>query len=184
LSVSNEGVEEEARAADPKPGYARLILNTPVRAYPAVGDGKATALLSAYGLIISVLLSFSGPLGAMTRGADPFKAGLATVILAPLTVLLFLGMWHSIRALFLPVPPMPANLMYYQHVAATSREEYVDAMRGLRFQEGLRQLMYHNYALSTLCTAKFRLVETGVACLRASFALWLLLLLIVTLGGR
>ena len=49
-----------AAPASPPPGAARLAFFTPVREYPPLADRKASVLLAANGLMVTVLLTFSG----------------------------------------------------------------------------------------------------------------------------
>ena len=79
-------------------GPARLAYLTPVRAYPPLGDLKAAVLPRANGLMVSVLLLFSGPIGQDVEGPRRREAWLPVLVLAPLAVLLLLGAWFAFRA--------------------------------------------------------------------------------------
>ncbi len=170
---------EQAR----NPEYARLVYYTNVRAYPGVADGKSTALLAAYGLMLTVLLSFSRPLGMIIRGPDAAQAFLVWLMLAPCLALMLLGIVSALRALTRPVPPMPQTLAFYQHLAALSRKDYAQQVETLGRTNSLRHLMTHHHAVSKLAALKFSLVERSVSCLRGAFVLWLLLLLRIAFAG-
>lgn len=162
---------------DGKPPYARLVHYTPVRQYPAVADGKATALLGAYGLILSTLLFFSRSLGELVKGPGLWQATAVIAILAPLLLLVLTGIWLALRTLTLPLPPPPSSLAFFQRIAAGDLASYETAMQGVNHRQALRHLMEYHHVMAVLCTQKFRIVERSVSCLRAVFFLWLLLLL-------
>jgi hypothetical protein len=165
-------------------GAARLAYFTPVREYPPLGDRKAVALLAADGLMASVLLVFSGRIGAIILGKVQPLAWLTGGVLATLATLVLIGAWNAFAALTLPTPPMPDSLAYYPHIAALSPEEYRRRVRSLGHREALRAMLHYNYSLATLSVHKFRLVERSVSCVRGTFELWIVLLALVALGGR
>ena len=157
-----------------KPAYAPLVYYTTVRAYPTVADHKATALLAAYGLMLSVLISFSRLLGTIVRGPETGQALLVWLLLAPCLGLIAMGIAGALRALTRPVPPMAHSLAFYQHLSALPRDEYCSQMETLSRAESLRHLMTHHHAVSVLSVRKFALVDRSVACLRGAFVLLLL----------
>ncbi len=171
-------------AAEPEgpPPYAKLALYMQVPQYPAVADGKATALLAALGLLVSTLVFFSRPFGQIIKGKDPVQAALVLIGLAPVVVLLVSGITYALRALTLGPPPMPDSLAYARHIAGRPAETFLREMRGLSWRQALREQLHLNYTLAVLCQEKFRLVERGIACLRAAFYLWLALLLRLVVG--
>jgi hypothetical protein len=171
------------QSANEKPAYAPLVYYTTVRAYPSVADGKATALLGAYGLMLSVLVASSRPLGTIVVGPVLGQALLVWLLLAPCVGLVLIGIAMALRALTRPVPEMPQSLAYYQHLSALPRGEYFAQMEGLGRKESLRHLMTHHHAVSVLSVRKFALVERSVSCLRGAFVLWLLLMLRLALAG-
>src|SRR5690349_4740509 len=103
----SETVEQQNPAKLP---YSPLVYYTTVRSYPAAADHKATALLGASGLMLTVLVAFSRPLGAIIRGPEMAQAFLVWLILAPCIGLILLGIGLALRALTRPVPPMPPTL--------------------------------------------------------------------------
>lgn len=176
-------VETTAPSAPDRPAYAGLVLYTQVRTYPTVADQKAVALLAAAGLMVSVLIFLSEPLGTVMSGPGVSRALLAMAALPPLVALLVTAVWHATRCLFLAAPAMPPTLAFYADIARGEREEYLAAMRSLGYGRALRELLTFHHAVALLCVTKFRSVERGITCLRLAFFLWLLLLLHVTLSG-
>jgi pycsar effector protein len=184
--MCNEGPEEQEageRDWDKILGPARLAYFTPVREYPPLGDRKASILLTANGLLVSVLIFFSEPLAALLTGRDFLQALAVVVLLTPLIALLLIGTWQAFKALVLPVPPMPSSLAFYPDIAGRSREEYVRSMKALTHRQALRDMLHYNYSFAVLSAAKFRMIERAFACLRAAFALWMVLMLRLALGG-
>lgn len=165
-------------------GPARLAYFTPVREYPPMGDRKAAMLLGANGLMVSVLLLFSGPIGGIVQGPYPWEARLVVVVLAPLAVLLVLGGWFAFRALTRPIPPMPPSLAYFPDIAALTREEYRRRVLALDHRRALRDMLHYNYSLAVLSVQRFRLVERSFFCSRATFELWIVLLLMIAAFRR
>lgn len=163
--------------ADAKPPYARLVHYTPVRQYPSVADGKATALLGAYGLILSTLLFFSHSLGQIVKGPRLWEATLVMMILAPLLLLVLAGIWLALRTLTMPLPHTLHSLAFFQQIAMRDLDGYREEMRLVSHQQGLRNLMEYHHAIALLCAEKFRVVEQSVRCMRGVFFLWLLLML-------
>jgi hypothetical protein len=165
-------------------GPARLAYFTPVREYPPLGDRKAVALLAAFGLMTTVLLVFAGRIGAMVeRGWGSPLAWLAGAILAALVSLVMVGARYAFAALVLPIPPMPDSLAFYPHIAALTADEYRRRVLALDHPRALRHMLHYNYSLATLSVAKFRLVERSFRCVRATFELWIALLVLIAARG-
>jgi hypothetical protein len=164
-------------------GALRLGYFTPVREYPPLADRKASALVAAYGLMVTVLLFFGGPIEAIIEGPDPIEAYATAAVLAALATLILVGAWNAFRALTRPIPPMPTSLAFYPHIAALPLDAYRAAVCGLDHDRALRAILHYNYSLATLSVAKFRLVERSIRCARGTFALWMLLLILITLLG-
>jgi Family of unknown function (DUF5706) len=165
-------------------GPARLAYFTPVREYPPLGDRKAAVLLGANGLMVSVLLFFSRPIGRIVEGPRPWEARLVVTVLTPLVVLLLLGAWYAFRALTRPIPAMPPSLAYFPDIAALTREEYRRRILALDHRRAVRDMLHYNYSLAVLSVRRFRLVERSLFCSRATFELWILLLLMIAVFRR
>jgi hypothetical protein len=166
----------EAVAA-PRPPYARLVQYTPVRQFPAVADGKATALLAAFGLILSTLLFLSRPLGTMIKSSPPWEALLLTVALGTLLLLMLAGVVYALRTLTLSTSLGPETLVFFQQIAGREPETYRAEVQAVDHRQASRELLVYHHTMALLCAAKFSMVEKGVRCLRGTFYLWLLLML-------
>ena len=166
---------------DPPLGAARLAFFTPVREYPPLADRKSSVLLAAYGLMVTVLLTFSTPIEAIVNGSRVWAVLLLLAILLPLSILILIGAWYAFRALTRPIPPMPDSLAFYPHIARNSAEEYSRRVKELDAVHSVEAILHYNYSLATLSVEKFRLVERSIACARATFEMWVVLLLIILL---
>jgi hypothetical protein len=76
---------------------------------------------------------------------------------------------------------MPESLAYYPNIAALSLDSYRDRVKGLDYRLAVLAALNYNYSLATLSVAKFRLVDRSIASARATFELWMVLLLMVVL---
>jgi hypothetical protein len=182
--MADEGVPgADDREAGALLGPARLAFFTPVREYPPLGDRKAAVLVGANGLMFSVLLSFTGPIGRVVEGPHPWEARLVVAVLTPLAVLLLLGTWFAFRALTRPIPPMPASLAYFPDIAALTPQEYRRRVLELDYRRAVRDMLHYNYSLAVLSVQRFRLVERSISCARATFELWVVLMLLIAVFG-
>jgi hypothetical protein len=167
------------RPTEPPPGAARLAFFTPVREYPPLSDRKASVLLAAYGLMVTVLVTFSGPIGAVLAGPNRWMQVLLVAALFPLAGLILRGAWNAFHSLTRPIPPMPDSMAFYPHIAARPLDDYRSGVLGLDHQSAVRAMLHYNYSLATLSVEKFRLVDRSIACARSTFALWAVLLLLI-----
>ncbi len=166
------------------PGAARLAYFTPVREYPPLADRKASVLLAASGLMVTVLLTFSRPIAAIIDGDRPWASLLLLLVLIPLTTLMLMGAWFAFRALTRPIPPMPGSLAFYPHIAALERDEYRRQVKALDHDSAVAAMLHYNYSLATLSVVKFQLIERSIGCARLTFTLWMAFLLLVVVLGR
>ena len=127
-----------ASPIEPPSGAARLAYFTPVREYPPLADRKASVLLAAYGLMVTVLFTFAGPAEAILVGPRRWAAILLATVLVPLSLLILSGAWYAFRALTRPIPPMPDSLAFYPHIAALAPDQYREASEGTRPGPGRR----------------------------------------------
>ncbi len=95
--------------------------------------------------------------------------------------MILVGAWHAFRALTRPIPPMPASLAFYPRIAALPLDDYRERVKALDHGQAIAEMLHDNYTLAILSVAKFRLVDPPVACVRSTFELWMLLLLMIAL---
>ena len=161
-------------------GPARLAYFTPSSEFPILADRKAAFLLTASGLILTVLVFFMGPV-AVLHG----PRSLLTVLTMTLLVMVLALIVHSARAAYrafvLPVPEMPTCIAFYRHLAVLTRDDYHEAIKSLTHPEALRNILHYNYSISCQGASKFRLVQRSLASMRIALVLWMLLLLVLSL---
>ncbi len=180
-----EAATERATAeVDRLMGPLRLGLFTPVREYPPFGDRKAVALLGTSGLMITVLGLFAAELGRLINGPSFVAAALAVGLLAPFGVLMVVSGRCSLKALTIPVPPMPAGLAFFPHIAALDRDEYRRRVLGADHRAVLRDILNYNYSLAVLSVRKFRLLSYAIRCTKYGLLIWVILLVLVSVLYR
>jgi len=161
-----------------EPPFGRLAYYCTLREYPSVADEKATALVAANGLMISVLVLFARPVGTLLAQSG-WSPALVLLMLAPLGVLLLAGVTDALRVLVMPLPAIPRCLAAFPEVAGLPLARYSEEMRRMDHPQALREILHYNHTVAVLSARKFRLVDRGFACLRIAFGLWLAILLLI-----
>ena len=164
-------------------GIARLAYFTPVHQHPPLADRKAAFLLTASGIIITVLLIFSGPIERLVRSPYWLASALLLVLLFALLGAMLIGAWYSWRAFGLRIPPMPTSHAFFNDIARESFEEYARKVKSMDHHQAVREMLHYNYSLAQQAAIKFRLVNRAFACFRIVIVLWLFLLLMISLAG-
>jgi hypothetical protein len=181
-SLASEVADEEVCnivGANDMLGATRLAFYTPIRHYPPFADCKATAILAADGLMISVLILFNSSLIELLKGEPNLFWGMLAFLLVSFTVFLLIGVGCAYIALTLPIPPMPESLAFFPEIARLDYEEYRGRVIGLTHRQVVHKVLIYNHSLATLCTRKFGLVRRATTCLRVQFFLWIVLDLVV-----
>jgi hypothetical protein len=164
-------------------GMARLAYFTPLHDHPVLADRKATFILGASGLLITVLLFFLQSIATLVTQrqswiAIPFLTGL--IVFA--VVLLSAARWAYLGYVS-SMPAMPMSLAFYRNVAQQPLEEYLRQMSALDHKTALRAVLDYNYSVACQALAKFRLVNRALRWMRVAIPLWMLLLLVIALRG-
>ena len=182
VNADNHKREQDTRLAAVL-GPARLAYFTPVHDQPILADRKAMFILGASGLMVSVLLFFSHPLGMLARAAGAAASLLVLALLACVGALVIVSAVVAYFAYTRPLPAMPDTLALFRNVAARSPGQYRDQMLGLDHPAALRGMLHYNYSVASLAARKFRLVNRSLACLKVAIPLWMLLLLALAVWG-
>ena len=161
-------------------GPLRLALFTPVREYPPMGDRKAVAILGTNGLMLSVVLFFSGAIDAILESGNPFGKVVVLGSLGPFAAAALVGTWAAFRALTMPIPAMPESLAFFPDIARLDRAAYLDRVKAVGYRDALRDMLHYNYSLAALSAAKFRLINRAIICSKTMFPLWVAVLLALT----
>jgi hypothetical protein len=163
-------------------GPARLAFSTPVREYPPLADRKASALLAANALILSVMIFLTQSIRAAI-GSSTLAAITIGTLVAVLIVLVLAGALIAYRGMVYPIPPMPRSLAYFRDVAAMERDAYRAAMAGASYRQVVRDMLDYNYSVASQCIGKFARVNRAVSLFRITVPLWMLLMLCLSLLG-
>ena len=172
---------EHARTEDVGPLW--LAFFTPIHQYPVLADRKAAFLLSATGLILTVLIFFSQSIVALMHHRSRIVAFAFIALVATLVGLLAMAAWCSWRGFVIVIPSMPASPAFFADIARTSVDEYGQQVRQVTDQKAIHAILHYNYSLSQQSAMKFRLVNRSFAFFRVALVLWMALLLIVSVAG-
>src|SRR3954470_2769392 len=127
-----------ANADKPSPGAMRFASFTPMNEQPALADRKATFVIGAGGLLLSTVLLFIMPLSQFVRPG--FWPGLILVLSFSLAWVTFLGIRIAYRCYTMPVPVRPANLLFFQNIAAGEHGAYAGALENVSEKTVLRDV--------------------------------------------
>jgi hypothetical protein len=164
-------------------GPARLAYFTPVHEQPTLADRKAMFILAASGLMASVLLFFSHPLGTLARSSGAVGSRVVLALLVVVATLVVVAAVVAYVAYTRPLPPMPDTLAFFRNVASREPGQYRVQMLALDHPAALRGTLHYNYSVASLAARKFRLVNRSLACLRVAIPLWMVLLLALAVWG-
>src|SRR5690348_12494956 len=160
--MSQDHVEKAEGDMEAFAGMARLAYFTPLHEHPTLADRKATFILGATGLLITVLLFFIGPITNLVNRREsvlaiPFLVGLST-----LAVLLLAAARWAYLGYVAPIPPMPDCLAFYRNIAQQPLDQYIRAMEGIDHETALCAVLNYNYSLAGQAAMKFRLVNRAL----------------------
>ncbi len=170
VSSDEAGITEKAP-------YDWLVYYTPVRTYPPLADRKATAVLAAVGLMVSVVLMFSRPIGQIVLGGSLIASWIGWILVSACMALLMLASWFAVGALTVGLPEMPFSEANFSDIASVDREDYLRRVKALTYEGSYRAMLHYLHALSTQCARKFGLVGRAMAAIQGAFYVWLALLL-------
>lgn len=153
-------------------GALRLALCTPIREYPPLGDRKAVSILSINGLMLTVVVFFSGELSDHLHTDTLLSAAESVAAVVGFAVSAFAACLYAFRALVLPMPPMPDGLAFYKHIAARDFAAYRAEVYAADDRTILSQMLHYNYTLAVLSREKFRLLGQSIRFSRLAFILF------------
>ena len=162
---------------------ARLAFFTPIHHNPPLADRKASFLLTASGLISTILLLFSQSLGDLLMHHHMAIRIVVLALLLPLIGLLIFGAVTAWRGFVVATPPMPPSLANFPDIARQGLDDYIQRLTAMSQREVVRAILHYNYSLAGQSVRKFRLVNRAFACFRVALVLWMLLLVIISVAG-
>jgi hypothetical protein len=162
-------------------GPARLAYFTPNSEFPILADRKAAFLLTASGLILTVLFFLLDPIMSIVRGPERTLAGVTALLLVAVAGFVVNGARLAYKAFILPIPEMPECLAFFRHIAQNPFEWYDQQIKSLTHPQALRMILHYNHHAARQAAGKFSLVDRSLKSIRLAILLWMLLLMIVSL---
>ena len=159
---------------------AALAFRTPLQEHPPAADTKAAAILTALGIMLTLLAKYGTHLTEMLLGRG-FEKFLLVALLAGFAGPGLAAIIQAFRTISPRFPGGPPSLAFFVDIAGLSREEYVDRVAAISHEEALEQILIYNHTLATICVEKFRHLGLGVRLFRYAFASWLVLMVLVNL---
>ena len=164
---------------------AALAFRTPLQEHPAAADTKATATLTALGIMFPLLAKFEGGLSNLLARHD--AVAVATLALLIGFAVMSVGVVvQAFRTFYPRFPKASPSLAFFRDIAALGREEYMGKVQSLTHEEALSHITTYNYNLSIICVEKFHQLRWAFRLVQGGFACWLVLmvLLFVNAGGN
>jgi hypothetical protein len=168
---------------DPPPlALAGIAYFAPLYEHVTLADRKAAFFLSFGGLMLTVLGFFSGRVGHLVI-AGGWRATTLVVALVFVIVLVLTAGVLSYVAYKRPLGPAPASLVIFREIAGRTLDEYERDLLALTHAQAFIGMLRYNHVVATLGVAKFRLVNRALFILRVAVPLWMLVLLVLAIGG-
>jgi len=165
-------------------GPARLAYFTPLHDHLSLADRKGSLILTAAGLLLSVLLFFLQSLVVLVTQRPPMQSLAFLGALLVLGALLLAAARWAYMATALPLPQPPPTLALFSHVSRDSREQYLQAMMALDHETALRAVLDYNYSICRQIVGKYQLVNRALRCMKYAIPLWMALLLVIAVFGK
>ena len=159
---------------------AALAFRTPLQEHAPAADTKAAAILTALGIMLTLLARYGGHLTEIVTAPGLEKYPLI-VLLAGFAGAGLAAIAQAFRTISPRFPKAPPSLAFFGDIASLSREAYVERVASISHEEALEQVLIYNHTLATICVDKFLLLGLGVRWFRRAFGCWLALMVLVNL---
>ena len=156
---------------------AALAFRTPLQEHPPAADTKAGAILTALGLMYTLLARF-GDLHTEMVGAGGLIRFAVLVLLAGFGTCSLVAVVEAFRTISPRFPRSTPSLAFFGDIAAVGREDYVKAVEGLSHEEAVSQILIYNHTLARICVEKFRHLKLAVRGFLAGAGFWLVLMVV------
>jgi hypothetical protein len=152
-----------------------LAYYTPLQEHRSAADTKAGGILTATGLLFTILARYSPHIFAVSQSAAwPVRL----VIFAMVGAFGLLAVGAVVRA-FQTISPRfhaaPESLLYFGDIARLDREEYIRRVEALSREEALAHMLAYNHTLSVIVVEKFRDLNQAIRLFEGAFFCWLAL---------
>lgn len=162
---------------------AALAFRTPLQEHPPAADTKASATLTALGILFPLLAKFERTLSNLLAGHN--AVAVATFALLIGFAVLSVGVVMQAFRTFSPrFPKASPSLAFFRDIAGFGREEYMAKVQSLTHEEALYNMSLYNYNLSIVCVEKFRLLHRAIRLFQGAFACWLVLVVLSFINAR
>jgi hypothetical protein len=132
---------------------AALAFRTPLQEHPPAADTKAAAILTALGIMLTVLARHGARLTEILMGQGLEKF-LLVVLLIGFAGLALASIPQAFRTISPRFPAAPPSLAFFGDIARLTREEYVARVGSISHEEALEQILIYNHTLATICVEK------------------------------
>jgi hypothetical protein len=168
--------------APPPLALAGIAYFAPLYEHVTLADRKAAFFLSVGGLMLTVVGFFAGHVEHVVAAGG----WVAWTLLAALTTVIVLVLAAGVLSYLAyrrPLGPTPPSLVVFRDIAARSFGQYERDVRELSHAQAFVDMLRYNHVVAGLGAAKFRLVNRALAIFRVAIPLWMLVLLILAIGG-
>jgi len=157
---------------------AALAFRTPLQEYPPAADTKASAALTALGIMFPLLARFGTTLSQLLGGRPATKVAVAALLagFAVLSVGVVVQAFRTLSPRFRESSP---SLAFFGDIARMSRDEYVQRVESLTHDEALNHMLIYNHNLSIICVEKFRQLQRAIRLFQAASACWIVLMVLI-----
>lgn len=150
---------------------------TPLQEYRGAADTKAGALLTACGLLFTLLARYSSHVTALTEPMSAI-AVLVWVLVGGFVIFSLATVVYAFHTISPRFPDALPSLAFFGDIAALPREEYIARVEAMDQEAALGELVSYNHTLSTIIAEKFRQLDRAIRCFRAAGGCWLGLILL------
>jgi hypothetical protein len=162
---------------------AALAFRTPLQEHPPAADTKASATLTALGIMFPLLAKFERMLSNLLAGHN--AVAVATFALLIGFAVLSVGVVMQAFRTFSPrFPKASPSLAFFRDIAGFGRAEYIAKVQSLTHEEALYHICLYNYNLSIICVEKFRQLHWAIRLFQGAFACWLVLMVLLFIKAR
>jgi len=167
---------------EPPLALAGLAYFAPLLEHAVLADRKASFLLSAGGLMLTVLGFFLGRIAGLIAAGGWLAWGFGLALTAVVTLVLAAGAIAYVSFAWL-LPPTPPSLAVFRDIARRTPDEYARDIHALSHGQAFTDMLRYNHVIARWGAGKFRLVNRALALLRVAIPLWMLLLLVLAISG-
>lgn len=150
---------------------AALAFRTPLQEHTPAADTKATALLTAFGLMFTILARYADHVRTLIEGPGYQRLVLVGLLIG-YAVCSSIAVVRAFRTLTPRFPALKPSLAFFTDIAALSRDEYIRRVETMPHEEALDHIISYNHNLSAVIVAKFAELRLANKYFRYGFLCW------------